>query len=291
MPDEVSESGAPPLTHPDRPLWPGITKRDLAEYWRAVADHALPGIARRPLAVVRCPAGIAGPRFFQKHGFRGMPGAIRAGEALGQPCLAIDDLAGLLGCTQIAAIELHAWGAAERDPAHPDRIVIDLDPGEGVAFPDVSAAALDVQARLERTGLAGFCRTTGGKGLHVVVPLRPDPGSASGWDAARDVARGLAEAMERDVPDRYVASVPKERRRGHILVDWLRNAPGATAVASFVPRARPGAHVATPLAWREVTARLDPGAFTIRSLPARLARLRRDPWEGFGAAARALPGA
>ena len=282
-PRKAGEGGT--LTNADKELWPGITKADLAAYWRAVAPYALPEIAGRPLAFVRCPDGIAGPHFFQKHRSAGFPPQIRTGESDGAPWLAIDDLEGLLAAVQMAAIELHAWGASGADPLHPDRLVFDLDPGEGVAFSDVVAAAKEVRARLAALGLAAFCRTTGGKGLHVVVPLV----AHADWEAARIWCRRFAERMAQDQPDRYVASVPKARRRGHILVDWLRNSLGAIAIASFSPRARPGAGVATPLAWREVTASLDPVRFTLRTVPDRLARQRRDPWEGFAAAAKPLP--
>lgn len=273
------------VSHADKELWPGVTKGDLAAYWRAVAPQALPELAGRPLALLRCPDGIDGPHFFQKHSHAGFPPQIRAGETDGAPFLAIDDLDGLLAAVQVAAIELHAWSAAGADPLHPDRLVFDLDPGEGVAFPQVVAAAKEVRARLAAVGLAAFCRTSGGKGLHVVVPLVP----RADWAAVRAWCRDFARRMEAEAPDRYVASVPKARRRGRILVDWLRNGLGATAVASFSPRARPGAGVATPLAWREVMPHLDPARFTLRSVPDRLKRQRRDPWEGFAAAARPLP--
>jgi bifunctional non-homologous end joining protein LigD len=273
------------LTHPERALWPGISKRDLADYWIAVADHALPEIAGRPLALLRCPEGIDGEHFFQKHGRPGFPTQIRTGESNGAPWLAIDDAAGLVACAQVAAIELHAWGAAGADKLHPDRLVFDLDPGEGVAMPDLARAALDVRARLEAAGLAAFCRSSGGKGLHVLAPLTP----GADWDTTRAWCRAFAERMEAESPDRYVAEVAKAKRRGRILVDWLRNGLGATAIASFSPRARPGAGVATRLAWREVTARFDPAAFTLKTVPARLQRQRRDPWEGFAEAARPLP--
>jgi len=232
---------------------------------------------------VRCPEGIAGAHFFQKHAGHGLPPGLRAGEAAGQPYIALDDAAGLAACAQVAAIELHGWGATEADPLHPDRITFDLDPGEGVAFAEVVAAARDLRERLVALGLAPFCRTTGGKGLHLVCPL---DGSAD-WDQVRDVARGVAQRLEAEAPERFVASVPKAKRRGRILVDWLRNGLGATAICSLSPRARPGAPVATPLAWREVTARLDPGRFTIRTVPARLKRA--DAWAGFAAAATGLP--
>lgn len=273
------------LTHPERELWPGVTKRDLAEYWATVANHALPGLAQRPLAVVRCPEGIAGEHFFQKHGNRALPSAIRQGEAGGQPFLAIDDADGLVAMAQLSAIELHAWGATEAKPLHPDQIVFDLDPGEGVTFADVTAAALDLREQLQRIGLTPFCRTTGGKGLHLVVPLRP----VADWDQVKPFCRAFAETLSQQQPERFLSTVKKADRQGRILIDWLRNGLGATAVASFSPRARPGATVATPLAWDEVTSSLDPSTFTLRSVPERLEHLGGDPWDGFDAARTPLP--
>ena len=273
------------LTHPDRPLWPGITKQHLAEYWQAVAPHALPGLAKRPLSIVRCPDGVDGEQFFQKNGHGYLPHQIREGRANTQPYLAIDDADGLFAMAQMSAIELHPWGAPESDPLKPDRLVFDLDPGEGVPFTDVVAAAKDVRARLARLGLDSRCRTTGGKGLHVVVPLTPD----ATWDTAKPFCRAFAETMAQDAPDKYVAHVKIADRRGKILVDWLRNGLGATAVSSFCPRARPGAGVATPLAWSEVTAKLDPKAYTVLTVPARLAKLKKDPWDGFEAIDQRLP--
>ena len=270
------------LTHPDRELWPGITKADLAQYWRDVAAFALPDIAGRPLALVRCPDGIGGEHFFQKHAGRGMPAAIRAGDG---PFVVIDDAEGLIACAQMSAIELHAWGAREGDIDHPDRIVFDLDPGEGVPYDEVVKAALDVRERLAAIGLASFCRTTGGHGLHVVAPLTP----RAAWPEVRDFCHGFAETMSKDAPDRFLAQVSKAQRRGRILVDWLRNGEGATAVASLSPRARPGATVATPLAWREVKPGLDPAGFTIATVPARLKRRRADPWAGFSETDQTLP--
>jgi bifunctional non-homologous end joining protein LigD len=277
--------GGVALTHPDRELWPGITKQDLAEYWLAVAEHALPGLARRPLAVVRCPTGIAGEHFFQKHGHGALPSAIRGGEVAGSPYLAIDDAAGLVAMAQMSAIELHAWGATEADPLHPDLIVFDLDPGEGVPFANVVDAARDVRDHLQRLGLRSFCRTTGGKGLHVVVPLEP----IAHWDDVKPFCRALAETMSQEQPDRYLPTLKKADRRGKILIDWLRNGMGATAVASFCPRARPGANVATPVAWNELNGKLDSAKFNLRNTPDRLARLGADPWDGFAAVRQRLP--
>ncbi len=273
------------LTHPDRELWPGITKRDLADYWNSVAEQALPGLARRPLAIVRCPEGIGGQHFFQKHGHSALPSVVRQGETDGQPYLVIDDVDGLIAMAQISAIELHAWGAGEADPLRPDRMVFDLDPGEDVAFAEVAKAALDLREQLQRLGLTSFCRTTGGKGLHVVVPLEP----AAHWDAVKPFCRAFAETLSQEQPERFLSTVRKADRQGRILIDWLRNGLGATAIASFSPRARDGATVATPVGWGEVDRRLDPAKFTLRSVPERLGRLKADPWEGFASLRQRLP--
>ncbi|WP_419728015.1 DNA ligase D [Lichenicola sp.] len=286
------EIGGQRISHADRVLWPAsasgdaITKRDLAEYWQAIGDVAAPGIVGRPLAFVRCPDGIEGEQFFQKHLGRGMPAGLHEAEADGAPYVAIAETAGLIGAAQIAALELHSWGSSEADPLHADRLVFDLDPGDGVAMPTIVEAALEVKQRLEAVGLAAFCRTSGGKGLHVVAPVE----TKAGWDDVRAWCRAFAESMEADAPDRFISTTRKKDRDGRILVDWLRNGLGSTAIASFSPRARPGAGVATPLAWREVTEKLDPQAFNLRTVPSRLARQKTDPWDGFEDAARDLPG-
>ena len=163
--------------------------------------------------------------------------------------------------------------------------MFDLDPGPGVDWATTVATAHVLRERLEAVGLASFCRTSGGKGLHVVAPVS----TTADWDTVRAWCRAFAEAMEAEAPDRFVASVPKARRTGRILVDWLRNGLGSTAVGSFSPRARPGATVATPVTWKEVTPKLDPASFTLLTVPDRLARLKADPWEGFAAAAQPLP--
>ena len=275
------------ITHPERELWPGVTKRMLAEYWHAVAGVALPGLARRPLSILRCPEGIdeGKERFFQKNGHGAMPPAIREGYATKQPFLAVDDLEGLLSLAQMSAIELHPWGAPETDPTRPNWIVFDLDPGDSVPWPEVVKAAHDTRKRLEAIGLASFCRTTGGKGLHVVVPLAPEVD----WSVVKPFCRAFAERMAAEEPTRFLAHLKIADRKGRILMDWLRNGLGATAIGSFSPRARPGATVATPVTWREVTARLDPAAFTVLTVPARLAKLRADPWRGFAEAEQRLP--
>ncbi|MBV8397355.1 MAG: DNA ligase D, partial [Acetobacteraceae bacterium] len=275
------------LTHADRQLWPDITKLELAEYWQAVAEAALPGLARRPLGIVRCPEGVGRERFFQKRTDGLFPPEVRDGSAEGSPYLAIDEAAGLIAMAQMSAIELHAWGAREGDPLHPDWVVFDLDPGDDVSWAEVVRSAHDVRARLERLGLISFCRTTGGKGLHVVVPLAAS--SDWDWERVKAFCRAFAELMTEQEPHRYVAHVKIADRRGRVLVDWLRNAIGNTAIGSFCPRARPGATVATPLAWDEVASKLDPTTFTIATVPDRLARLRQDAWRGFFETKQNLP--
>lgn len=279
---------APRLTNPGRPLWPEerLTKRDLADYFAAMAAPLLAHVAGRPLGLLRAPAGIGGETFFQRHPSPGLPRLLRRvaipGEA--KPCLMVDSPEGLLALAQIAAIELHPWGAPAEDVERPDRLVFDLDPGPEVAWARTVAAAREMRDRLDRHGLAGFCKTTGGKGLHVVVPLVPK----AGWAEAHDFARDLCAAMEADAPAAFTTAMRKAGREGRIFLDYLRNERGASAVAPFSPRARPGATVSMPLAWEEVAPALDPRAFTLRSAPARL-RGGTDPWAGFAAAAVPLP--
>ncbi len=274
------------LSHPDRQLWPGISKKDLAEYWLNVAPLALPDLIKRPLSIVRCPDGIEGKQhFFQKSGHGQLPAQIREGHGGGQPYLAIDDTQGLIALTQISAIELHPWGSTEAEPLRPDRIVFDLDPGEGVPFEQVVTAALEVKERLAKLKLSSFCRTTGGKGLHVVVPLR----AQAGWEIVKPFCRAFAETMAQDAPDRFVAHLKIADRTGRILVDWLRNGLGATAVSSYCPRARAGAGVATPLTWAEVKPTLDPAAFTVLTVPERLRKHKRSPWPDLLEVDQALP--
>lgn len=279
------------LTHPDRVLYPDakLTKRDLANYFVAVADRILPGIAGRPLSLVRCPTGIAHECFFQKHAGLGLSPAIREvriRETGGKSSyLVVSSRAGLLALAQMNALELHPWGARAADIEHPDRVIFDLDPGSGVPWGAVVAAARDCRKRLEALGLASFVRTTGGRGLHVVVPI----GRRRSWEEVRDFAQGFARAMAADQPRRYVAKAGEPARRGKVFIDYMRNGRGTTAVASYSPRARPGATVATPLAWSELSPGLDPKRFTIKTIPGRLARLGRDPWREMATLRQSLP--
>ncbi|WP_134681727.1 DNA ligase D [Paracoccus ravus] len=279
------------LTHPDRVYWPeaGVTKEGLADYYAEAWRHIAPFVTGRPLALLRCPSGITGQKFFQKHAWKGMNPKISQvtdpKDKSGAPLISIGDLDGLIGLVQSAALEIHPWGATLADWEKPDLIVMDLDPGAGVAWSDVIAAAGEVRARLEAAGLAAFVKTSGGKGLHVVSPLKPK----ADWKAVKAFTKAMAESMSRDEPDRFVATITKSKRRGRILIDYLRNQRGATAVAPYSTRAREGAPVSAPLEWDELGPEIGPAHFTVANMPARLAALTRDPWDGFRAAAVPLP--
>ncbi len=275
------------LTHPDRIYWPdkGVTKEGLADYYAEVWPHMAPFVVGRALALLRCPNGIGGPSFFQKHAWKGINrNIVLVGdpkEPGGEPLVSIRDLDGLMGLVQAAALEIHPWGSTLTDWERPDTIVIDLDPGDNVAWTAIIDAAKEVRGRLKDAGLAAFVKTSGGKGLHVVTPVKPK----AEWPAAKAFAKAVAEAMAADSPGLYVATIAKAKRHGKILIDYLRNQRGMTAVAAYSARARPGAPVSMPLGWEELGAEIGPAYFTIDSAPARLASLAHDPWKDFRAAA------
>jgi bifunctional non-homologous end joining protein LigD len=280
------------LTHPERIYWPdaGVSKEGLADYYAEVWRRIAPHISGRPLALLRCPTGIDGPQFFQKHAWAGARQQItRITDPAApdeKPLVGITDLDGLISLVQAAVLEIHPWGATTADLDHPDLIVMDLDPGEGVTWDRIKAAALEVRDRLEAAGLSPFLKTSGGSGLHVVAPLTP----RASWDATKTWTRALARSMTADSPADYVATIAKAKRKGRILIDYLRNQRGATAVAPYSTRARPGAKVSMPLDWDELKDLDDPGAFTVASAPARIGAQDRDPWEDFRKRARPLPG-
>jgi bifunctional non-homologous end joining protein LigD len=282
------------LTHPDRVLIdkPRVTKQSLAGFYASIAEHLLPGVVGRPLSLVRCPDGAGQECFFQKHPMAGMPDAIGVGDARSaegkrQEYVYVNDIDGVLGLVQMNVIEIHPWGSTIADLEHPDRLVFDLDPDIGVAWPRVRDAARTVRERLQAVGLESFLRTTGGKGVHVVVPLNPRPD----WDTAKAFAHALARTLEHESPQDFVSVATKNRRKGRIFVDYLRNARGSTAVASYCVRARSGAGVATPLRWEELS-RLKSGAqYTFTNLARRLKTLKQDPWRDFDEIHQALPGA
>jgi DNA ligase D len=276
------------LSHPDKVLYPeqGITKQDLADYYLAVAGRMLPHVAQRPLTLVRCPAGSEKKCFYQRHAGSGVPDELGEVKIAGfaEPYLYIKDTAGLIALVQMGVLEIHPWGARVDRTDRPDRIVFDLDPGEGLDFAAVAAAALEVRARLESLGLAAFAKTTGGKGMHVVVPIA----RRHTWPAVKAFAKATATAIAADAPERFLTRIAKAERKGRIFIDYLRNDPTATAVAPYSTRARAGAPVAMPLAWDEVTPKLDPTEFTIAGARRRIARTP-DPWAEIDKHASALP--
>jgi len=290
MTAQAAEAGAVAgvrLTHPDKVLYPeqGITKQDLAGYYLAVAEHMLPHVAFRPLTLVRCPAGSEKKCFYQRHAGSGVPAELGEVKIAGfdEPYLFIEDVRGLIALVQMGVLEIHPWGARIDRPDRADRIVFDLDPGPGLAFADVAAAAHDVRSRLADKGLVSFAKTTGGKGMHVVVPIA----RRHAWPAVKAFAKATAAALAADAPGRYLTRIAKAERSGRIFIDYLRNDPTATAVGPYSTRARPAAPVATPLAWDEVTPTLDPAAFTITTVPRRLAQ-RADAWAEMSKLAQAL---
>lgn len=280
-----------PLTHPDRLYWPdaGVTKAGLADYYADLWPRIAPFIVGRPLALLRAPSGLGGQMFFQKHAWNGANRRIARvpdpKEPRGQPLLAIEDLNGLIALVQSGVLEIHPWGSTLADWEHPDTLVMDLDPGEGVPWSAVTAAALETRDRLADLGLAAFLKTSGGKGLHVVVPLKPK----ADWIATKAFAKTLAETMASENSDAFVTTIAKSKRRRKILVDYLRNQRGATAVAPYSSRARPGAPVSMPLAWDELSPAVGPAYFTVENAGARLNALDTDPWAEFRKAAKPLP--
>ncbi|MBV8686839.1 MAG: non-homologous end-joining DNA ligase [Alphaproteobacteria bacterium] len=279
------------LSSPDKILYPeqGITKGDLADYYIAVADRILSHVAFRPVTMVRCPTGRGTKCFYQRHAGSGVPEQLGEVTIPGfdEPYLFIRDLPGLVAMVQMGVLEIHPWGVTVDRPDKADRIIFDLDPDEGLAFADVIRAAREVRERLAALGLESFVKTTGGKGLHVVVPVEP----TAAWREVKSFAKGVSAQMAADSPDRYLTKVSKADRAGRIFIDYLRNDPTSTAVAPYSTRSRAGAPVAMPLAWGQVKAGLDPCDYTVRTVPALIRRQRIDPWSAISAVRQTLPDA
>ena len=278
------------LTSPEKVLYPdiGFTKLDLARYYEAVAGALLAYVAKRPISLVRCPEGIDGERFFQRHAMKGMSKAIKQipipGGETKKPYLYIDDEKGLFALVQISALEIHDWGVSLRHIDKPDRLVFDLDPDEDLDVAVLKAAAQEVRAFLADLGFTSFLKATGGKGLHVVAPLTPK----AGWDEVKAFAKAIADALVATRPDRYTANPLKRTRVGKIFVDYLRNQRGGSAICNYSTRAKPGAPVAAPLRWDELKALKSGAPYTVKTMPARLARLKSDPWDGYFATRQSI---
>jgi bifunctional non-homologous end joining protein LigD len=281
--------GSVKLTHAERMVYPdGRSKGDVARYYAAVMPQLLAAIANRPLSVVRCPDGTSAPCFFQKHMTAGMRlvRSVCLHEESGGSAnyLYVENADEVFELVQFNALEFHPWAAHVEDIDHTDYLVFDLDPGPGVTWSRVIAAAELVHERCSAEGLAAFLRTSGGKGLHVVVPLRP----AVPWSVAKDFAQAFAHSIVESNPHEFIATASKQRRQGRIFIDYLRNARGATSIASYSLRARAGAPVATPLRWNELAHLKSATAFTLRNMPARLRSLHVDPWQGFDSVEQTL---
>jgi len=275
------------LTHPDRVLWEdeGLTKLGLAEFYAEISDWILPHIVDRPLSLLRCPSGAQKACFFQKHAWAGMDDdLVRPVNVGGAEALAIRDLDGLLALVQAGVLEIHPWGSSLRHVEKPDRITFDLDPGEDVPWTAVADGARDIRERLKVLGLESFVKTTGGKGLHVVVPVAP----RVDWDQAKSFAERVALAMAKDDPGRYTASLAKRARQGRIFIDYLRNGRGATAVAAYSTRARPGAPISTPVAWEELVGIRSGHHYRVGNMTGRLRHLGQDPWREMAGITQAL---
>jgi bifunctional non-homologous end joining protein LigD len=269
------------LTHPERVVYSdaGITKGDVARYYLAVGERMLPHVAGRLLSMVRCPEGVGQACFYQKHPPMGLPDVVRRVRVREKDewdtYLVVDDLEGLLALVQFGALEIHAWGSQAEDLERPDQLVFDLDPAPDVAWSEVVDTAFLLKKILGELGFEPLAKTTGGKGLHVVVPIRP----TDEWDEAKAFCRSVAEFLVRFDPERFVANMSKTKRRGKIFVDYLRNDRGATAIAPYSTRARPGAPVSFPVDWRKLRTVESGAAFTIENAPKLAAK--SDPWKDF----------
>ncbi|MET0568932.1 MAG: DNA ligase D, partial [Hyphomicrobiaceae bacterium] len=282
------------ISKPGKALWPAhddapaVTKLDLAHYLDAAGPWMLEHLKGRPCSIIRAPDGMEAEQFFQRHAGPGLSNLVKRVTVEGdrKPYLQFDSVEALIAMGQIAALEFHPWNCAPFEPQVPGRLIFDLDPAPDVAFIDVIAAAKELKSRLEALGLVAFCKTTGGKGLHVVTPLERVKSSEIGWKEAKAFAQALCAAMAADHPDRYLIKMTKTLRTGRIFLDYLRNDRMATAVAPLSPRARPGATVSMPLTWAQVRDGLDPKSFTIHTVPALLAKM--SAWKDYDEAERPL---
>jgi bifunctional non-homologous end joining protein LigD len=275
------------LSHPDRVYWrdAGVTKEELANYYKKIWKRMRPYVTGRVLALVRCPEGAEGQCFFQKHARMGIPTEfLHLVQEKGEKIIAIDRLDGLIALVQGGVLEVHARGSAVDDRERANWLVFDFDPGPGTDFNDVKEAAREVRARLRRVKLKSFVKSTGGKGLHVVVPIRPTP-----WDVAKSFAQTVAASMAKDDPHRYTANPIKARRHGRVFIDYLRNSREATAIVPYSTRARAGAPVAVPLSWDELSSLKAANQYTVKNISQRLSKLGGDPWAGMSRSRQALP--
>ncbi len=281
------------LSHPDKALFPEarLTKLSLARYYESISEWILPHIEGRPLSLFRCPDGWDKQCFYQKHADKSVHASVsrvEVPESGGQSIyFAANSLPALVGLVQWGVIELHPWGSRMPDPEKPDRLIFDFDPADDVPWARLVEAVKLLKTLLGKIGLAGFLKTTGGKGLHVVVPIK----RSLTWEQAKGFTKAIADLLARTFPDRFVATVSKSKREGKIFIDYLRNAEGSTAIAPYGIRARKNAPVSTPITWRELVSDVRYDHFNVKTVPARLARLREDPWKDFATNSQAVTNA
>lgn len=275
------------LTSPDKLLWPKppISKADLRDYYEAAADRLMPFVANRPLTLIRAPDGVTREIFYQRHAMKGMSRLIGTVKVKGEPkpYLMIKSAEALPALAQIAAVEIHPWASTAENLERPDYLTFDLDPDQGLSFVDLRKAAFNLREALNRLGLGAFLKVTGGKGVHVVVPLKPQ----AEWEEAKAFARGLAEAMATMQPDAYTTNIRKARRKGRVFLDYLRNGRTATAVSAWSPRGRDGAPLAVPICWDDIERKRRLPRFTLDKASA--AFKAADPWKDYEKARRPLP--
>ncbi|MBY8821508.1 DNA ligase D [Sphingomonas colocasiae] len=291
-PGRLDEEDLVRITNRDRLIFPEakVTKGDLADYYEAIGPAMAPWALGRPISLVRCPQGRAKKCFFQKHDAGSFGEAvrhldIREKDGGVEPYLYVETIVGLLACVQMGTIEFHGWGASVSDIEKPDRLIFDLDPDPAVGFDDVKKAADDIRSTLEEIGLASFAMLSGGKGIHVVVPLTPK----AKWPEVKDFAQRFALSLAQAEPERFIATMSKAKRKGLIFIDWLRNQRGATAILPYSARARPGAPVAVPLNWSELKTVESAGLYSVKDVKALLKRAGSAVLQGWGEAAQVLP--
>ncbi len=273
------------LSHADKLFFPevGLAKIDLAYYYEAIAEWILPYVKDRPLSLYRCPDGWHEECFYQKHADESVHEAVKrvtVPEGQGTATyFTANGLQALVGLVQWGVIELHPWGSRMPHPEKPDRLIFDFDPADDVVWSELVKAVKELDALLQQLGLTTFLKTTGGKGLHVVVPIQP----TLTWPQAKAFTQAIAKRFAKTFPDRFLATMSKAKREGKIFIDYLRNVEGATAIAAYGIRARKNAPVSTPIAWQELNKDVRFDFFNVKTVPARLRKLRKDPWEDFTA--------
>ncbi|MFT4058142.1 MAG: non-homologous end-joining DNA ligase [Legionella sp.] len=270
------------LSHPDKVLYPedNITKEDLLIYYDAVSDYMLPFISLRPLTLVRCPSHY-GECFYQRHYNKATPKALHSIEVKGEKeveqYIYLSNKEGLLSLVQMGVLEIHPWGSTIEHLEQPDILIFDLDPAPNVSWSKVVASALEVRDYLAQYHLKSFIKSTGGKGLHIVVPIKPE----YDWEDIKKFTHVFVQFLEKLKPDKYLSTMTKSKRTGKIFVDYLRNQRTATAIGVYSTRARIHAPVSTPLAWEELSKHHEDNTYTIKTLPNRLHQLKEDPWHDF----------